>query len=89
MKEKLQELDAIELLQHPAYSPDLVPLDFHLFRAKAHFLRGHRFKTIEDVEMGCRELFASKAKARYHHVIKLLAERWVQTIESNGLYFEE
>jgi hypothetical protein len=89
MKEKLQELNAIELLPHPAYSPDRVPSDFHLFQAMAHFLHGHSFKTIKDVKMGCHEFFASKDKAWYSHGIELLTERWVQTVELNGLYFEE
>jgi hypothetical protein len=89
MKEKLRELDAIELLPHPAYSSDLQPSDFHLFRAMAHFLHGCSFKTIEVVKMGCREFFALKDKAWCHCGIELLTERRVQTIESNGLYFEE
>jgi hypothetical protein len=76
-------------MPHPAYSPDLVPSDFHLFQAMAHFLHGHSFKPTEDVKMGCCEFFASKDKAWYRRLIDLLAERWVQTIESNGLYSEE
>jgi hypothetical protein len=76
-------------LPHPAYSPHLAPSEFHLFRAMAHFLHGRNFKTIEDVEMGCRDFFSSKDKAWYRRGIELLAEKWVQTIESNGLYFEE
>jgi histone-lysine N-methyltransferase SETMAR len=59
-KEKFRELDATELLPHPAYSPDLAPSDFNLFRAIEHFLRGRSFKTIEDVEMGCSEFFFSQ-----------------------------
>jgi histone-lysine N-methyltransferase SETMAR len=51
-KEALRELNAIELLPRPAYSPDLAPSDFHLLRAMAHSLRGRGFKTIEDFEMG-------------------------------------
>jgi hypothetical protein len=38
----------------------------------AHFLRGRSFKTIEDVEMECREFFASKDKAWYRRGIELL-----------------
>jgi histone-lysine N-methyltransferase SETMAR len=87
-KERLRELDATELLPRSAYSPDLAPSDFHLFRAMTRFLRGRSFKTIEDVEMVCRESFASKDKAWYRRGIELYAERWVQTIESNGLNFE-
>jgi histone-lysine N-methyltransferase SETMAR len=88
-KGKLRELEATELLPHPAYSPDLAPSHFHLFRAMARFLLGRSFKTIEDVEMGCREYFASKEKAWYRRGIEPLAERWVKTIKSNDLYFEE
>jgi histone-lysine N-methyltransferase SETMAR len=88
-KERLRELDATELLPRPAYSPDLAPSDSHLFRPMAHFLRGRSCKTIEDVEMGCRKFFGSKYKVWYRRGIELLAERWFQTIESNGLYFEE
>jgi hypothetical protein len=58
-------------------------------RAMAHSLRGRGFKTIEDFEMGWREFFASKDKAWCRHGTEVLAGRWVQTIESNGLYFED
>jgi hypothetical protein len=51
-------------------------------------LRGPSFKKIEDIEIGYREFFASKDNAWYRRGIELLAERWVQTIKSNGLYFE-
>jgi histone-lysine N-methyltransferase SETMAR len=69
-KETLQELDAIELLPHPAYSPNLAPSDFHLLRAMALLLGGCSFKTIKDVKMGCRE-----KKAWYGRGIERLAER--------------
>ena len=37
-------------MPHPAYSPDLAPSDYHLFRSMAHFLRGRRFENDEQVE---------------------------------------
>jgi histone-lysine N-methyltransferase SETMAR len=87
--DKLQELDGIELLPHPAYSPDLAPSDYHLFRSMAHFLRGRTFKNVEEVETGVRDFFASKQPEWYRAGIENLAERWLQTIDHNGLYFED
>jgi hypothetical protein len=52
---KPREVDAMKLQPRPAYSPDLAPSDFHLFRTMTHVLRGRSSRTIEDVEMGCRE----------------------------------
>lgn len=87
-QEKIKNLEAIELLPHPAYSPDLAPSDYHLFRSMAHFLRGRSFNNLGEVENGSREFFASKNKDWYCSGIKQLAHRWVQAIDSNGLYFE-
>ncbi|CAD5213734.1 unnamed protein product [Bursaphelenchus xylophilus] len=87
-KEKIKTLDAIELLSHPANSLDIVSYDYHLFRSMAHFLRGRSFNDLDDVEDGCREFFASKKKEWYRSGIEQLAYRWVQAIDSNGLYFE-
>jgi histone-lysine N-methyltransferase SETMAR len=33
-----------EVFEHPAYSPDLTPSDFHLFPKLKEFLGGRRFK---------------------------------------------
>ena len=88
-KEKLEELDGIELLPHPAYSPDLAPSDYYLFRSMAHFLKGRRFNNEEEVKNGCQEFFASKDEKWYKKGIELLAEKWLKTINHNGLYFEE
>jgi histone-lysine N-methyltransferase SETMAR len=36
-----------EVFEHPAYSPDLAPSDFHLFPKLKEFLGGRRFKSDE------------------------------------------
>lgn len=87
-KEKIKELHGIELLPHPAYSPDLAPCDFHLFRSMAHFLRGRSFNNLEDIKTGCLEFFDSKDKGWYKSGIEQLANRWLKTVESHGIYFE-
>ena len=87
-KRKIKDLD-IELLPHPAYSPDLAPSYYHLFRSLAHFLRGKDFDTFEDIEKAVSDFFASKDPAWFHGGILALARRWQMTIEHDGLYFEE
>ena len=70
---KIQELGGIELLPHPAYSPDLAPSDYHLFPPMAHFLRGRNFENFEAVEVGLTEFFASKKTRDWYRrgIIKL------------------
>ena len=82
---KIQELGGIELLPHPVYSPDLAPSDYHLFRSMAQFLRGRNFENFEAVEVGLTEFFASKIIDWHRRGITNLAERWLKTIESEGL----
>ena len=89
VKSKLEELDGIELLPHPAYSPDLAPSDYHLFRSMSHFLMGKKFNSVTDVESGILEFLQSKPPEWYQKGIQNLAERWLKTIANEGLYFEE
>jgi histone-lysine N-methyltransferase SETMAR len=88
IKEKISKLDGIELMPHPAYSPDLAPSDYHMFRSMATFFKGKRFTDVGDVENGCRDFFSSKPKTWYRHGIEDLARRWLLTIENNEMYFE-
>ena len=85
---KIQEFGGIELLPHSAYRPDLPTFDHHQFRSMAHFLCGRNFEIIEAVEVGLTEFFASKTGEWYRREIINLTKRWLQTIESDGLYFE-
>ena len=88
-KDKITELKGIELLPHPAYSPDLAPSDYYLFRSMAHYLQGRRFDNVEEVEAGITTFFSSKSKEWYMRGIQELADRWTKTIEHDGLYFED
>lgn len=88
-KEKFKELDGVEVLPHPAYSPDAAPSDYGLFRSMEHFLRGHRFESFDEVEEACQEFFSSKPAAWYFEQIRMLADRWQKILENDGLYFKE
>ena len=88
-KEKFEELEGVELLPHPAYSPDVAPSDYGLFRSMQHFLKGHQFESFNEIEEACQEFFNSKPKKWYFDQIRNLADRWQKVVENDGLYFEE
>lgn len=48
VKETLTELEW-EVLPNVAYSPDLVPSDYNLFRSMQHGLKDTRFRDYEEV----------------------------------------
>ena len=64
-KDKFEELDGVEVLAHPAYSPDCAPSDYGLFRSLQHFLKGHRFDSFDEVKEACQEFFDSKPAEWY------------------------
>ena len=74
---------------YPAYSPDIAPSDYGMFRSIANILKYWIFDNFEDIKIGCEEFFTSKPKEWYRHQIQLLAERWMKVVENNELYFEE
>jgi histone-lysine N-methyltransferase SETMAR len=86
--QRIEELEGIELLPHPAFSPDLEPSDYHLFLSVAQFLHGKRFKSVADLEIAAEECFASNDKEWFYQAFKELAEKWAKTIEHDSLYFE-
>jgi hypothetical protein len=77
-----------ERLNHPPYSPDVVPSDYHLFRSLEHSLRGKRFTEIKEVEDHLTQYFASQTADFYRRGIKLLPEKWQNVIDHNGEYFK-
>jgi histone-lysine N-methyltransferase SETMAR len=81
-------VEGIELLLHPAFSPDLELSDYNPFRSMAQFLRGKMFQSVADMEVAVEEFFASKEREWLYHALKELAEKWVKTIEHESLYFE-
>jgi histone-lysine N-methyltransferase SETMAR len=88
-KTKFKELEGVEVLPHPAYSPDCAPSDYGLFRSLQHSLKGRRFESFDEVEEACQEFFDSKPAEWYFEQIRKLAERWQKVVDNDGLYFEE
>lgn len=78
-----------ELLQHPPYSPDLAPSDFHLFRYLKDSLRGQKFDTDESVIHAINDWFQELDKTFFLEGVKALEHRWEKCVELQGDYVEK
>ena len=88
-KGKFEQMDGVEILPHPPYSPDAAPSDYGLFRSMTHFLRGRQFVNFDEVEEACLQYFHSKPEDWYMGQIRMLADRWQKIVDNDGLYFDE
>lgn len=86
-KEALLDLEW-EVLPHPAYSPDIAPSDYHLFRSIQHGLSGECFSNAADVRKWIDEWIASKDDSFFRRGIRMLPERWEKVVENDGKYFD-
>ncbi|UYV80840.1 hypothetical protein LAZ67_19001936 [Cordylochernes scorpioides] len=73
-----------EVLEHPAYSPDLAPSDYFLFGLLKKELKGKRFDSDEDVQKVVQDFFHTLPKSAYKEGIYKLPERWRRCIETQG-----
>lgn len=84
-KTVIQEL-GWEVLQHPPYSPDIAPSDYHLFRSLSNALRGVSFNNDEELQLWLENWFTSKEVKFYRRGIEKLPERWQEVIDKEGEY---
>ena len=84
---KIQDI-GFEILDHPAYSPDLAPSDFFLFGNLKKNLRGVQYRSDEEVIEAVEGYFESKNKSFYLAGIKDLKMRWRKCISLKGEYVE-
>jgi hypothetical protein len=57
-------------MDHPLYSPDLAPNDFHLFLHLKKFLGGKRFDDDDDLKDAVQKSLTSQAAAFYEERIQ-------------------
>jgi histone-lysine N-methyltransferase SETMAR len=74
------------VLPHPAYSPDLSPTDYHLFRSLAHYLTDKQFNNKAHLKQELDAFFNHKSPEFYRKGIMTLPERWRKVINNNGGY---
>ena len=87
-RNKFEELDGVEVLPPPSYSPDVAPSDYSLFRSMPHFMKGRRFESFDEVEEACQEFFDSKPKEWYFDQIRKLADRWQKVVNNDIFYLK-
>lgn len=78
-----------EVLPHPAYSPDLAPSDYHLFRSMQHFFREKSYSDFENLRKDTIQFFEQKPASFFEKGIQSLPEKWEMVIASDGNYFND
>ena len=79
-----------EAMEHPAYSLDLAPSDFHLFGPLKEALRGRRFSCDDDdVKEVVHQWPRAQPKTFFADGIKKLVGRWEKSIAKQGDYIEK
>jgi histone-lysine N-methyltransferase SETMAR len=87
-QDRLQELQW-ELLEHPPYSPDLAPSDFHLFSLPKSHLGGKPFSGDEEVETEVRKWLRQQSKDFSAAGCDALVKRWDKTVDGSRKYVEK
>jgi histone-lysine N-methyltransferase SETMAR len=78
-----------ELPEHPSYSPDLTPSDFHLFGLLEKHLGGRSFADDEDVEMEVGKWLKKQSKDFCVAGFDALLKRRDKCINVGGEYVEK
>jgi histone-lysine N-methyltransferase SETMAR len=77
------------VLEHPAYSPDLAPSDFHLFPALKDHLAGHKFSNDDDVKTAVTGWLKLQGTEFYEAGIDKLVPRMDKCLSLGGDYVEK
>ena len=79
----------IEPLDHPAYSPDLAPSDFYVFRLLKKHLRGKKNDDKNELKATVEEFFKTQQPSFFQSAFHELLIRWNKCVESKGSYVEK
>lgn len=78
----------IELLSHPAYSPDLAPNDFWLIRKIKKNLQDEVYRTAEELLTRVIDITNSFPTAEFEKCFDVWVERMKKCVAKDGDYFE-
>jgi hypothetical protein len=78
-----------EVFEHPAYSPDFAPSDFHMFPALKEFLGGRRFRSDKEVKDAIKKWLNGLAAEVYDEDIQNVITRYDKCLNVGGNYVEK
>jgi len=78
-----------EQMDHPPYSPDLAPSDYHLFLHLKKFLGGKRFDDDNDLKDAVQKWLTSQVAAFYEEGIQKLVPRYDKCLNNGSEYVEK
>ena len=77
-----------DIMDHPPYSPDLAPSDYHLFLHMKRFLAGKQFHSDAEVETTVNNWLQQQAVDVFDTGIQKLVTRYNKCLDSAGDYVE-
>ena len=77
-----------KVLPHPAYSPDLLPTNYHFFKHLHNFLQGKCFHNQQESENAFQKFIKSWSMNFYAIGINKLISHWQKCVDCNGSYFD-
>ena len=80
---------SFELLNHPPYSPDLAPSDFHVFLSLKDSLHGQTSESDETVIQAINDQSEQLDEKFFIDGVKSLGRRWEKCIVLEGDYVEK
>ncbi|GBM02173.1 Mariner Mos1 transposase [Araneus ventricosus] len=78
-----------EQFDHPPYSPDLAPSDYHLFLNLKREFGGRRFDSDDDAKNGVQQWLSSLAASFFQEGIDKLVSRYNKCLNNGGNYVEK
>ena len=83
------EQNGYELIPHPTYSLDLAPSDYFLFPNLKKDIRGHHFRSNEEVVAAVEEWVKDKDPGFFSSGLMALKHCWSKRILLEGNYVEK
>lgn len=78
-----------EVFNHPPYSPDLAPSDYHLFPKMKVWLGGHRFQSDDELVKSVNGWLSAQAAELFDDGIRKLIPRYQKCFDLTGDYVEK